>query len=121
MEKTFKSWKSIDKQSEFLKEGERLTTLFEKSDDTIKSLATGLIQDASYLYAENKILRAMLDETGMVRVNPNNPQQQRPIEAAKQYRANCDTYASIMGRLYRMLNTQDEEEENDMEEFESGS
>ena len=118
MEEPFKSWQNIDKQEEFSKESIRLTTLFEDSDDTTKSLAAGLIQDAAYLYAENKILRSMLKEIGMVRINPDNPQQQRPIEAAKQYRANCDTYSSIMGRLYRMLDTQDEEDEDDMEEFE---
>jgi hypothetical protein len=56
----------------------------------------------------------------MVRVNPDNPAQQRPVEAAKQYRANCDTYSSIMGRLFRMLDTQNDEEEDDMSDYESG-
>lgn len=118
MKSTFEASEKVDKSAEYQAEYKRLLALFDKSDDTVKALAAGLIQDAAYLYAENKVLRAMLQKIGMVRVNPNNPTQQRPIEAAKQYRANCDTYSSIMGRLFRMLDTQNDEEDDDMEEYE---
>lgn len=118
MENHSETWRSIDKQAEYRGESDRLTSLFADSDEKTKALAAGLISDAAYLYAENKVLRAMLAEIGMVRVNPANPQQQRPVEAAKQFRANCDTYSSIIGRLSRMLDTQDDEEEDDMEDYE---
>ena len=118
MSESLESWKSIDKQAEYLKEGERLSGLFAGSDDKARQLASGLIQDAAYLYAENKILRAILSETGMVRINPNSPQQQRPVESAKQYRSNCDTYSSIIGRLYRLLDTKQPEEDDDMGDYE---
>lgn len=114
---TFEFSESIDKQAEYKAEHDRLSSLFKKSDEVTKTLASGLIQDAAYLCAENKVLRQMLEKTGMVRINPANPTQQRPVEAAKQYRANCDTYSSIVGRLYRMLGTQDEEDEDDMDEY----
>lgn len=120
MKSTFESSEKIDKQAEYQAEFNRINSLFEKSDDLVKALAAGLIQDAAYLYAENKVLRSTLKKTGMVRINPNNAVQQRPIEAAKQYRANCDTYSSVMGRLYRMLDTQNDDEEDDMEEYENG-
>ena len=120
MKSTFESFEKIDKQAEYQAESSMIIALFEKSDDTVRALASGLIQDAAYLYAENKVLRSMLEQTGMVRVNPDNPAQQRPVEAAKQYRANCDTYSSIMGRLFRMLDTQNDEEEDDMSDYESG-
>ena len=113
-----KSWKSIDKQAEFQKESEKLTALFANADENQKKLAAGLIEDAAYLYAENKVLREMLSESGMVRINPANPAQQRPIEAAKQYRANVDTYSSVMGRLYRILDSQERDEEDDMSDYE---
>lgn len=118
MKNTFESFEEVNKQAEFKAEFSRISALFEKSDDTVKALASGLIQDAAYLYAENKVLRSILNQTGMVRVNPNNNAQQRPVEAAKQYRANCDTYSSIMGRLFRMLDTQNDDEEDDMGEYE---
>lgn len=113
-----KTLKNIDKQAEFNTESKRLTELFSDSDVKTKELAAGLIKDAAYLYAENTVLRDMLSKTGMVRINPNNLQQQRPIEAAKQFRANCDTYSSIIGRLYRMLGEQKAENDDDMEDFE---
>lgn len=120
MKSTIEASKIIDKSAEYKTEYNRLLALFDKSDDTIEALATGLIQDAAYLYAENKVLRAMLQKIGMVRISQNNPARQRPVEAAKQYRANCDTYSSIMGRLYRMLGEQEPEDEDDMEEYENG-
>jgi hypothetical protein len=54
----------------------------------------------------------------MVRVNPDNLQQQRPVEAAKQYRANCDTYSSIIGRLSKLLGTQIKDDDDDMDAYE---
>lgn len=118
MKRSLDSWKDIDKQAEFKKESDRLIVLFANADENSKALASGLIENAAYLYAENKVLRAMLSKTGMVQINPNNSSQQRPVEAAKQYRANCDTYSSIVGRLSKLLGSQIDEGDDDMEEFE---
>jgi regulator of replication initiation timing len=117
MERPLESSPDIDKQAEFQKESEKLNALFADVDENKKKLAAGLIEDAAYLYAENKYLRHILSQTGMVRINPNNSQQQRPIEAAKQYRSNVDTYSSLIGRLSRIIDAQDTEEDDDMEEY----
>lgn len=118
MEKQFESSANIDKQEDYLKEYQKLTDLFEKVDDSKKKLAAGLIEDAAYLYAESKYLRALLKNTGMVRINPNNLQQQKPIEAAKQYRANVDTYSSVISKLSKILDTQLTGDDDDLNEFE---
>lgn len=118
MERPLESTPDIDKQAEFKKESEKLNALFVDVDENKKKLASGLIEDAAYLYAENKYLRHILSQTGMVRINPNNSQQQRPIEAAKQYRSNVDTYSTIIGKLSRILDAQEPDEDDDMSDFE---
>lgn len=118
MERPFESAKSIDKQAEYSGELKKLTDMFGEVDGNKKELVSGLIQDAAYLYAENKYLRSFLNETGMIRINPNNPQVQKPIEAAKQYRSNVDTYSSVIGRLSRILDAQQPEEDDDLGDFE---
>lgn len=121
MGRPIESSKEVDKQAEYLGELKKLTDLFTDSDDSKKQLAAGLIEDAAYLYAENKSLRSMLKKTGMVRISPNNPMMQKPVEAAKQYRSNVDAYASVIGRLARILDSKAPEEDDDMNEYEDDS
>ncbi|HEX2986085.1 MAG TPA: hypothetical protein VHO71_04645 [Caproiciproducens sp.] len=118
MDKTIKPSKDIDKQAEYSGELKKLNDLFANVDESKRDLVSGLIENAAYLYAENKYLCSLLAETGMVRINPQNPKQQRPIEAAKQYRSNLDTYSTVIGKLARILDAQQPEEDDDMGEFE---
>lgn len=120
MENTFELSKKVDKQAEYSKEFEKLSALFSNVDESKRQLVAGLIESAAFLYAENKCLASVLAKTGSVRINPKNPQQQRPVEAAKQYRSNLDTYSSVVGRLSRILDAQELEDEDDMSEYEDG-
>jgi hypothetical protein len=118
MDKPIESPSKVDKQAEYQSEFIKLTTIFSDVEESKRKLVGGMIEDAAYLFAENKALRALLAVTGMVRINPSNPTQQKPIEAAKQYRQNAAAYAVIIKTLNGVLNKNIPEEEDDMGDFE---
>jgi hypothetical protein len=117
MERHLETPKEINKQAVYQAEFDKLSDLFKDVDESKQKLASGLIEDAAYLYAENTVLRALLSETGMIRINPDNSMMQKPVEAAKQYRSNVDTYSTVIGKLSRILDSQEPEENDDMEEY----
>ena len=108
----------VDKQAEYLGELQKLNEILADVDAPKRKLVEGMIEDAAYLYAENKVLRASLAETGMIRMNPNSPMQQKPIESARQYRQNAASYAVIIKTLNGVLSKNISEEEDGMDEFE---
>lgn len=93
--------------------------MFADVDPNKKELASGLIKEAAFLYAEDEILRDRLSKTGMVRFKPDNPQLQKPVAGARQYLSNVNTYAAVIGRLSRVMDSQQPEEDDDMDEYES--
>ena len=54
----------------------------------------------------------------MVRINPNNSTQQKPVESAKQYRQNSAAYAVIIKALNGILSKNVIDPDDGMEEFE---
>ena len=61
-----------------------------------RQLVEGLIQDAAFLFAENHVLKEAISQTGMIKVHPQHPDIQKPIETAKQYLRNINSYAVIV-------------------------
>ena len=112
------SEKEVDKQAAYSAELEKLRGIFADVEEPKRELVDGLMKDAAYFYAENKALRASLEQTGMIRVNPRNPAQQKPVEAARQYRQNSAAYAVIIKTLNGVLSKNEIEPDDDMEEFE---
>jgi hypothetical protein len=110
--------KEIDKQAEYSAELKKLQGIFAEVEEPKRILVDGLMKDAAYFYAENKVLRASLTKTGMIRVNPSNPAQQKPVEAARQYRQNSAAYAVIIKTLNGILSKNILDEDDDLEEFE---
>ena len=104
---------SKSKQEVYQAELEKLNGLFEGIDENKKQLAGGLIQDAAFLTAENYMLREILSKTGAVKVHPDYPEIQRPVEAARQYRQNVNAYAVLIKALDRILSSNSIEEEDD--------
>lgn len=117
MDKPIESPSKVDKQAEYQNEFIKLTTIFADVEESKRKLVSGMIEDAAYLFAENKALRALLAETGMVRINPDNPTQQKPIEAAKQFRQNSAAYAVVIKTLNGVLSKNIIEPDDGMEEF----
>lgn len=85
------------------KERERLVNLFNDVDDAKRELIDGLINQAAFLAVENAMLQETMIETGMIKVHPVHKEMQKPIEAAKQYRQNANTYAVIIKTLNGIL------------------
>ncbi|NBI31029.1 hypothetical protein ERL59_18945 [Chengkuizengella sp. YPA3-1-1] len=109
----------MDTKSEIYKrEHEKLTEIFKDVEESKRKLVEGLIDDAAYLKAENVILKEVLLKTGMVKVHPERPELQKPVEAAKQYRQNINSYAVAIKTLSGVLQKNIVEEDDDMDEFE---
>lgn len=108
----------MSKTEVYQKELMKLTELFKDVDPPKAKLVEGLIEDAAFLAAENLDLRQSIATTGMVKVHPQHPEIQKPIEAAKQYLKNVNSYAVVIKTLNGVLNKSMVEEDDDLNEFE---
>ncbi len=77
----------------------KLTELFASVEEPKRRLVAELIENAAFLAGELAEEREMLQQTGMVRVNPADPRLQKPVEAARQYRQNLGIYAVVIKAL----------------------
>jgi regulator of replication initiation timing len=96
----------------------KLTEIFADVDVSKRKLVEGLIEDAAFLKAENKILKEAISKTGMVKIHPDHPDLQKPIETAKQYLKNINSYAVVIKTLNGVLNKNMIEEEDELGDFE---
>lgn len=108
----------MDKMAVFERERAKLTEIFANVDESKKKLVEGLIQEASFLLAENQSLRQLMQETGMLKVHPTNKSLQKQTEAGKQYLKNVNSYAVIIKTLNGILNKNMIEDEDELSEFE---
>lgn len=108
----------MHKKAVFDRELEKLAEIFSTVDESKRKLVEGLIEDAAFLKAENFVLRKTLTETGMVKVHPENSSLQKPVEAAKQYLKNVNSYAVIIKTLNGILNKNMLDDDDDLSEFE---
>lgn len=92
-----------DRSQQVQEEYDRLMGLFKDIDQAKKDLIEGLIEEAAYLRVENAVIRESLNITGMIRYNPANPAVQKPVEAARQYRQNVNTYSVVVKTLNSIL------------------
>ena len=108
----------MSKSDVLQKERDKLTAIFADVEPSKRQLVEGLIEDAAFLAAENHELRERLRLTGMVKVHPQHPEIQKPVEAGRQYRQNVMAYAVVIKALNGVLtkNLLDEDE-NELEEF----
>lgn len=108
----------MSKQAEFQKELAKLTEIFREVDPAKAKLVEGLIEDAAFLKAENYVLRREITKTGMVKIHPQHPDIQKPIETAKQYLKNVNSYSVVIKALNGVLSKGSIEEDDDLNEFE---
>lgn len=94
-------------------EKNKLTKLFENVEEDKRQLVQGLIEEAAFLYADNHNLKEKINQCGgSVRFNPNNPALQKRTEAAKQFLANVNTYATVISKLNGILQNNIVEDED---------
>lgn len=105
----------MSKSDVYQKELAKLTEIFAEVEPSKAKLVEGLIQDAAFLMAENYVLKQAIDVTGMVKIHPQHPYIQKPIETAKQYLKNVNSYSVIIKTLNGVLmrNTVEGEDEFD--------
>ena len=105
----------MSKGNVYQKELAKLTEIFAEVEPSKAKLVEGLIQDAAFLLAENYILKQGIEITGMVKIHPQHPDIQKPIETAKQYLKNVNSYSVIIKTLNGVLmrNTVEGEDEFD--------
>lgn len=108
----------MSKVDEYQIEQAKLSELFKDVDPSKAKLVEGLIEDAAFLKVQNAELKKALAESGMVLFNPKNPNQQRPIEAARQYLKNVNSYAVVIKALNGVLSKNMLDDDDELDEFE---
>ena len=103
---------------EYTQEVSKLRDLFKEVDPSKAQLVDGLIEDAAFLRVQNAMLKQRIAESGMVLFHPTNPTIQKPVEAARQYLKNINSYAVVIKTLNGVLNKDIIEEEDGLDEFE---
>ncbi|GKX29021.1 hypothetical protein SH1V18_15010 [Vallitalea longa] len=105
----------MGKSQVYKEEYEKLSNIFQNVEEDKKQLAEGLIKDAAFLFAENTALVEIMEQTGMVRVHPENPTRQKTTEVSKQYLKNVNTYSTVIKTLNSILSHNAIEEEDAFE------
>lgn len=105
------------KTLDYQKERERLTELFKEVEPTKAKLAEGLIEEAAFLRVQNQALRETLVETGMVKIHPQHLLIQKPVETARQYLKNVNSYSVIVKTLNSILQKNFLAEEDEFDQF----
>ena len=108
----------MSKKAEYQKELKKLTEVFADIEESKRKLVEGLIEDAAFLKAENFVLKEALTEIGMVNFHPQQKHLQKPVEAAKQYLKNVNSYSIIIKTLNGVLNKNILEDDDDLSDFE---
>lgn len=98
-------------------EREKLREIFGSVDPAKAKLVDGLIEEAAFLKAQNEALRESLAETGMVKIHPTHKDIQKPVETARQYRQNLNSYAVVIKTLNGVLHKDAVEEDDDFDNF----
>ena len=108
----------MSKRAVYDSEKKKLTEVFSNVEESKRKLVEGLIEDACFLKSENHDLKATLTETGMVNFHPTKKELQKPVEAARQYLKNVNSYAVIIKTLNGVLNKNILEDDDELSEFE---
>lgn len=109
--------KKVLKTEVYQRELTKLTEIFKDVGEPKRQLVEGLIQDAAFLLAENYLLKESIVQTGMVKFHPQHPEIQKPIEVARQYLKNVNSYCSVIKTLNSVLSKHVLEAADEFDEF----
>lgn len=91
---------------------EKLQAIFQKVDPDKQKLVEKLIHEAAFLANQNDHLRSLIEQTGMIKTHPTQPNLQKPTEAGKQYLRNLQAYSVVIKTLSAVLTKNTIEEED---------
>lgn len=103
---------------EIEKEYERIKELFSGIDENQLKLIDGAIWECARLKKELDDLHKIIKETGLVKINPNNPSMQKELPVSKlivKVRAN---YLNYIAKLSNILGRNIEEDDEELSEYE---
>lgn len=69
------------------------------------------------MFAQNIEIKKILEETGMVKINPRNKDMQKVVPAAAQYLKNVNSYANVIKALNSVLSKGMMEEDDSLDEY----
>lgn len=109
----------MTKTEVYQQEHAKLTEIFQDVEPAKAKLVEGLIEDASFLRADNWSLRKLIEIAGgtVVQVNPIDPMRQKPTEAGKQYLKNLNSYSVVIKTLNGILNKNAGEGDDPFDDF----
>ena len=99
-------------------EYERLKALFEGVEEKQLQLIDGALWEAARLKMELNSLNEIVKRSGLVKVNPENPLQQRELPVSKMIVKVRANYLNYIAKLSALLGRNIEEEDDDLTEFE---
>lgn len=92
---------------------ENLNKIFEKVDEDKKSLIEPILDEIVFL--ENKLRE--LRKLPFIRINPNNPEQQKITAAGKQYKELSQSYLNAIKVLSSVLNKDIQDDDDEFDNF----
>nr|DAY60583.1 MAG TPA: hypothetical protein [Caudoviricetes sp.] len=100
------------------KEYQRIKELFSGIDEKQLNLIDGAIRECARLKKELDDLHKIIEETGLVKVNPNNSSMQKELPVSKlivKVRAN---YLNYIAKLSNVLGRNIEDDEDELSDYE---
>jgi hypothetical protein len=94
---------------------EKLTALFSDVDEKQRALVDGAIRELAGITVELAGLRKIAKETGLIRINPKNPLQQKEMPISRVIVRQRANYLNYVAKLSSILGRSVSEE---MDEFE---
>lgn len=92
---------------------EKLNNIFEKVDEDKRNLVEPILDEIVFL--ENKLQE--LRKLPFIRINPNNPEQQKITAAGKQYKELSQSYLNAIKVLSSVLNKDIQEDDDEFDNF----
>lgn len=99
-------------------EYERIHSLFAGADEAQVELLDGAMREAARLRIELNNLNRIVQQTGLIRVNPDNPLQQKELPVSKMIVKIRANYLNYMMKLANVLGKRIDEEDLGLDDYE---
>lgn len=103
---------------EVKQEYERIKGLFVGIDERQLHLIDGALWEAARLKIELNGLNEIVKQSGLVKINPANPSQQKEMPVSKMIVKVRANYLNYIAKLSGVLGRNVDDEDDDLEEFE---
>ena len=104
--------------TEIMHEYERIKTLFADVDDRQLQLVDGAIIEAARLRVELDRLHDIVKQSGLVKVDVNNPSRQKTLPVSKELPKVRAAYTNIIFKLARVLGAGVADEDLGLDDYE---